>query len=248
MQPRTTTTVGVIVRERGAGGTPMTSRSFCRRVAPPLALVLLGAAGRSAHAQTPPDIVFAQAPAILVQIDGDPEYRHVDGTDLDRVVNTQAVIVRDHADIHYLKVLDGWMESYGLRGNWSVSGVSPLAFSLTPPPATASTAAILDPPDALDSRGSKLQANPPAVYVETKPAVLIVTDGPRRYERVQGTMLERLVNTTATVFREPTDHQLYLLVGDRWFRAWTTDGPWEFVPAGRLPSDLARMGTLNGSK
>jgi len=37
--------------------------------------------------------------------------------------------------------------------------------------------------------------------------------------------LKRLVNTTATVFKEPTDDEVYVLVVDRWFRAWTTDGP-----------------------
>ena len=32
---------------------------------------------------------------------------------------------RDAADIHYMKVYDGWMEAYGLRGMWSVAGVPP---------------------------------------------------------------------------------------------------------------------------
>jgi hypothetical protein len=59
--------------------------------------------------------------------------------------------------------------------------------------------------------------------------------------------LAQLVNTTTTVFKEPTDDELYVLVMDRWFRAWTTDGPWQFVPAERLPSDIARQVTLKGS-
>jgi len=41
-----------------------------------------------------------------------------------------------------------------------------------------------------------------------------------------------------TVFKEPTDEELYVLIAARWFRAWTNDGPWEVVPRGDLPSDI----------
>jgi hypothetical protein len=57
---------------------------------------------------------------------------------------------------------------------------------------------------------------------------------------VDGSSLEYLVNTTAKVFREPTDQELYVLVGDRWFRAWATDGPWEFIRDDELPADIAQ--------
>jgi hypothetical protein len=65
---------------------------------------------------------------------------------------------------------------------------------------------------------------------------------------ILGTSLERLVNTSTIVFKEPTDDELYVLVTDHWFRAWTTDGPWQFVPAERLPSDIARQVALKGSQ
>jgi hypothetical protein len=225
----------------------MTVHLLTPPVSLPLVLLLLASSRSSAHAQTTPRIYFAEAPALLIEIDGEPVYRHIEGTKLDRLVNTQAMIVRDHADIHYLKVLDGWMEAYGLTGQWSVSGVSPLAFNVVPQAVSAS-AAVLESSKPFDDPGPMLQANPPAIYIAAKPSVLIMTDGPPRYESVPGTSLHRLVNTTTTVFKEPTDDELYVLVGDRWFRAWTTDGPWEFLPADRLPSDIARQITLKGSR
>jgi hypothetical protein len=76
--------------------------------------------------------------------------------------------------------------------------------------------------------------------VSTTPAHLIITDGPEQYKKVEGTSLEYLANTTGNVFREPTDQQLYALVSGRWFRAWTTDGPWRFMPGSDLPADIAR--------
>src|SRR5882672_11086611 len=73
----------------------------------------------------PPRLLFAERSAILVLIDGDPVYRPVKGTDLQRIINTKPFIVRDSAGIHYMKVFDGWMESYTLTGLWSVAGVPP---------------------------------------------------------------------------------------------------------------------------
>ena len=75
-----------------------------------------------------------------------------------------------------------------------------------------------------------------------------MTDGAPRYEPIRGTSLKRLVNTTATVFKEPTDDEVYVLVVDRWFRAWTTDGPWELVQADQLPSDIAAQVTAKASQ
>jgi hypothetical protein len=226
----------------------MTVRFLAPRVSLPLVLLLLASNRNSAHAQRTPRIFFAEAPALLIQIDGEPVYRHIEGANLDRLVNAQAVIVRGQSDIHYLKVLDGWMEAYGLTGYWSVSGVSPLAFNADSQPVSASAAAAVESLRPFDDPGPLLQANPPAIYIATKPSVLIVTDGPPRYEPIAGTSLKRLVNTTTTVFKEPTDDELYVLVTDRWFRAWTTHGPWEFVPADRLPSDIAKQVALQGSQ
>jgi hypothetical protein len=233
----------------------MTIRFLTPPLSLPLVLLLLASSRSSAYAQATPQMVFAEAPALLIQIDGEPVYRHIEGTNLDSLVNTQAPIVRGQADIHYLRVLDGWMEAYGLTGHWSVSGVSPLAFNrdwlpasnVDRQPVPASAAAVLEASKPFEEPGPMLQANPPAIYIATKPSVLIVTDGPPRYESIPGTPLAQLVNTTTTVFKEPTDDELYVLVMDRWFRAWTTDGPWQFVPAERLPSDIARQVTLKGS-
>ncbi len=73
----------------------------------------------------PPRLLFSKQSAILILIDGDPVYRPIDGTDLQRIINTKPFIVRDEAGIHYLKLFDGWVEAYTLNGIWSVAGVPP---------------------------------------------------------------------------------------------------------------------------
>jgi hypothetical protein len=208
-----------------------------------LTLVLLLAGGGRDNAQSQtgaPHIFFEQAPALLITTDGDPVYRGVEGTDLERIVNTRAFIVRDHAGIHYLKVFDGWMEAYVLNGDWSVSGVAPEG-GLEALRRAVDAKLV----DRLDGDGSSvdtpsLATEVPSIVISPEPAALILTEGPARYQRVEGTSLEYLVNTTAKVFREPTDQQLYVLVGGRWFRAWATAGPWEFIRDNELPADIAR--------
>jgi hypothetical protein len=171
-------------------------------------------------------ILFAQAPAILIVIDGQPVYQQLKGTDLQRITNTKPFIVRDSAGIHYLKVLDGWMQAYGLHGTWSVAGV--------PPPGAEET---FEP----DREAELDDATAPAVFISETPAELIVTDGPPRYVSMAGSKLEYVENTTANVFKEPTDDELYVLTSSGWFRSWRTDGPWQFVPRSDLPADIAAI-------
>ena len=218
----------------------MILRTFTPVIRLTFTLLLLLAGGSSARAQqpSPPQIFFAETPALLVRIDGAPVYRHVPGTDLARIVNTRAVIVKDAAGIHYMKVLDGWMESYDLMSHWSVSGASPFGdnrtIERTVVPPTAD-----QPPQTLASTTS-LDDNPPSIFVSTRPAALIVTDGAPRYETAPGTSLRYLANSQAKVFLEPTDDEIYVQVGPDWYRAWSTDGPWGFIPSTQLPADIAR--------
>jgi hypothetical protein len=210
-----------------------------------LSLVLPCGTAASATAQTveTPRIIFVPSPAVLIQIDGDPVYREVDGTGLERVVNTKALIVRDGMGIYYLRILDGWMEAYSLDESWSVAGVPPEGADLAlKQAAAAKDVDLLDGASTrFDADNRLLQGRLPLVIVSNTPAVLIVTDGAPRYAPVPGTALTYMENTDAKVFREPTDQQLYLLLSGRWFRSWTTEGPWQFIPSNQLPADFAKI-------
>ena len=217
-----------------------------RRIASVLPLVIVcatvtGTTAAAARSVDPPRLLFANRPAILIQISGNPMYRPIRGSDLERIVNTKAFIVRDTAGIHYLKVFDGWMEAYGLRGMWSVAGVPPPGAERALQRLAATRAVDLLGAMAARPSGSRPtldDATAPAIYISTEPAELIVTDGPPRFAAVDGTSLEYVENTTANIFKEPTDQELYVLISGRWLRAWTTDGPWQVVARSDLPSDI----------
>ena len=216
----------------------MTPRTFTPVIQITFTLLLLIASGSSARAQPgqqEPHILFAEAPARLIRIDGAPVYRHIPDTDLERIVNTRALIVRDVAGLVYLKVLDGWMESYDLTGDWSVSGASPFGENTK-----IERAVLASTVDRLDGR-SRLDDHPPTILISTGPAALIVTDGPPRYETITGTSLRYLANSDSKVYLEPTDGETYVRIDGEWYRAWTTDGPWESIPSNELPQDIARQ-------
>jgi hypothetical protein len=163
---------------------------------------------------------------VLVSVRGEPLYREIAGTPLKRIINTRALIVCDDAGVHYLKTRDGWMEADALTAWWSPSGTGPEDANTVL--AQAVDATVVDP------RGGE-------VYVSTTPAALVITDGEPRFAPVNGTSLVYVTNTTAHIFREPTDQELYVLVEGRWLRAWTTAGPWQYVNTTELPADFTRI-------
>lgn len=176
-------------------------------------------------------------------------YRIKATTDYDTKVDfsnyTKPLIVRDVAGMCYLKILDGWMEAYSLDdGWWSVSGLAPDGGNVALGQAVASkTVDLLDGVDWKNPAGTPSLANGPApvIFISTTPAELIVTNGPMVFDTIEGTSLQYVVNTTADVFREPTDQELYLLTSGRWFRSWKPEGPWQFVASSNLPADFARI-------
>jgi len=188
-----------------------------------------------------PRIIFEQAPAVLIQIDGMPEYKAIDGTGLTRVVNARPFIVRDDDGIHYMKVGDGWMQAYTLTGMWSLTGTVPAGAAAALARALEGRSTPIDLLEKTSLPAAPNQEGPapaPAVHVSTTPAALIVTDGPPQFAPKEGTRLRYLQNTTARVLEEPTDQELYVHVSGEWYRAWTESGPWQHVAAADLPEDI----------
>jgi hypothetical protein len=190
-----------------------------------------------------PEILFSATPAMLIRIAGDPVYSDVDGTGLQRIVNTKPLILRDKSGTFYLRILNGWMEAYSLEGMWSVAGVPPEKADAALRTVAATKVDLLNGGETPTAAGNAPLADgqAPAIYISTTPAALVVTDGSPRFEAIPGTSLEKMANTTSKVFREPTDQELYLLVSGRWLRSWTTSGPWQVVPNDQLPADIARI-------
>ncbi len=201
---------------------------------------------QSAKAQpldnAPPQIIFANQPSILISIDGTPAYEPVSATDLDRVINTRVLLLKDRkSGTFYLHVLDGYMQAPTLEGPWRVGS--------RPPGATAAENRFSGEVDLLEGQPNPAtqltprlsDATAPLIFVATKPAELITFDGEPDFVPISGTALLYVTNTTGNVFKLLTDQQTYVLISGRWYRAPSFKGPWQFVAGNEMPAAFARI-------
>jgi hypothetical protein len=192
----------------------------------------------------PPQFVFAQGPTILVSIDGEPVWRPVKGTTLERVINTRALmLLDDKTGKYYIHLFDGFISAPSFTGPWTVAKkVPPSAVKLARELSQQRVVDLMEGQADEDTKKKpSLKSGVPAVVVVTRPSELIVTEGPPDWETINGTMLLYVKNTTGNVFKDLNDQMTYVLVTGRWFRAPGFTGPWQYVPAKNLPSDFAKM-------
>jgi len=193
----------------------------------------------------PPAIVFSQRSAILVPIDGEPVWRPVGGTGLERVLNTRAFVVRDGpAGTLYIHVFDGFVQATGLSGPWTVAPSVPASVSTAA--ATLAKDGAVDlmegPRDGKNPKAApSLAKSAPDVIVATTPTELIVVAGAPDWVPIESSALVYVKNTTGNVFLYLNDQRTYVLVTGRWFRGKYLAGPWEHVAAAELPPDFARI-------
>jgi hypothetical protein len=191
----------------------------------------------------PPKVIVATQPSLLVYIDGPPVWRTVAGTDLQRVINTRMLLLKG-AGQYYLHLFDGYLQASSLNGPWTVAKKIPDGIA-TAEKAAADTGQVdlmQTGPDSSTNKAPSLATSPvPTVYVSTAPTELIQLHGQPDYVAIAGTDLLYAQNTSGNVFKSLTDQQNYILISGRWYKAPSLNGPWEFVPGNRLPSDFANI-------
>ena len=185
----------------------------------------------------PPKILFAQGPAILVLIDGQPILKPIEGTGLMHVMNSYWDILLDTASArYYLLAGDQWLTAPDLmNGPWTVAAALPAGVARIPeghPRARAREAAL---------KPAVAGQPAPAVFLRTEPAELVVLDGEPNFSHIQGTQLLYITNTESDVFLHMGTQDYYVLLSGRWFRARSIAGPWQAVEPTALPADFAAI-------
>jgi len=192
----------------------------------------------------PPKVIVASKPSLLVLIDGKPQLREIEGTKLQHVINTRAVLLFDNdKKTYYLRVQDWWLQSGDLEGLWSYAEKLPddmkkaEAYVVKEAATETPQSDQSSKPPSLKDAGKKAEI--PVVYVEFGPAELIETKGQPQYKPIPGTQLEYAENTNGNVFR--VEGRYYILISGRWFGAASLQGPWTFMPGNDLPTDFAKI-------
>jgi len=192
----------------------------------------------------PPRFVFSQSAAVLVPIDGTPVWRTIQGTRLERVLNTRALVVLDDSTGRfYVHLFDGFVEAPSIAGPWTLATkVPPSIVSLE---ASLAKQNVIDPmtgpTDPKTKEKASLKHGVPDVVVTTTPTELLVTEGPPDWVPIEGTMLLYVKNTTGNIFKNLNDQLNYVLVTGRWFHAPDLAGPWQYIAGTELPPDFTRI-------
>jgi hypothetical protein len=183
----------------------------------------------------PPVIFFSNRPAVLVNIDGNPVWSPIPGSDLRYAVNTNWDLFEyGPTKMLYLRHETAWLKASSISGPWSAAGPLPAAFAKLPAEANWTDVRAAVP-------GKSLAASQiPTVFVSTTPAELILLRGEAQYQPVAATNLLWVRNTDSDVFRLGTSGPVYYLVAGRWFSAPGFNGPWTFATP-TLPPDFARI-------
>ena len=197
--------------------------------------------GRSVPVKNdPPKIIFSPRTAVLVAIDGEPVWRSVAGTSLERVINARALILLDdQSGKYYIHLFNGFVVATNLSGPWTLQTQVPK--SATRVAQELAKQRVVDLMNGPPDKKLSLKVAVPNVIVTTTPTELIVTDGAPDWTPLQGTNLLYVKNTTGNVFKDLNDQNTYVLVTGRWFRAPDFAGPWQYVAGTSLPPDFAKI-------
>ncbi|MCE2969059.1 MAG: hypothetical protein LW847_02320, partial [Burkholderiales bacterium] len=191
---------------------------------------------------TPPKVIVAYGPALLVPIEGAPAVRAVPGTNFERVINTQALIARPRGSATwYLHVYDGWLSAPAIAGPWTAAGIAPGGLdALARQLAKNGTVDLLD--GGPQATPKPLLANGvPTIYVSEVPTELIVFKGQPNFVPITGTSLLWANNSATDVLIDTNSNTYYVLLAGRWYRAPGLTGPWNFIASNALPASFKQI-------
>jgi hypothetical protein len=187
---------------------------------------------------TPPSIIYSAVPSLLVLVDGPAILRPIPGSDIERVINTPALLLKEGGRF-YLYAADNWYDSTAIGGVWNLATNVPASLDQTRQAEMAKSQVDLIPP------GTNTLGRLLTVYVSAVPAELIQTEGVANLVPIEGTGLMQVENCDHALFQSHKDNAFYVLISGRWFKSSSLQGSWTYLPYNKLPSDFAKIPPTN---
>ena len=203
---------------------------------PTLDLAQRGDRAEAELGNAPPKIIVRYDPAVLILIDGEPDFEPVDGSQLQRVANTPYVIVKDDTGF-YLASNETWFTAGTITGPWKATSDLPADVEQIDTQLSAQwqqqeqqQAAGL-PAVSVDTTTDRV----PEIVVSLSPAELIFIDGGIELAPLAGHELLYVGNTDSDVVYEVASQTYSVLLSGRWYQSKDLDrGPWEYVANDKL--------------
>ncbi len=185
----------------------------------------------------PPKIVFMDQPAVLISIDGKPRLSKIEGTNLMRVLNTPfTIILTTKSQTYYLYAdKNTWYQAKDMKGKWTHT-------QRVPAEVAARTPKEQPKPEGQEQTAKEQKPGPPPrVIVAYEPTELISSNGKPEYTPVSGTGLLYMTNSDSDVFMDIRTQKNYVLLSGRWYVSAKLEGPWSYLPGGKLPADFKKI-------
>jgi hypothetical protein len=191
----------------------------------------------------PPAIIHSSDPALLILVDGDPTLTSVPGTNYQRIINSNYLILTDGSGNYFTPVGDKWAVTSDLNNaNWSVApNVDPLNDAKSKVQADKNINLSIPDTSADEVRAAFANGTLPMMYVATRPTELLVTNGDPDFEPISGTNLLYAQNAKGDLFKDVDDNRTYTLLSGRWYSAPDIAGPWTWVDPSQLPADFSKI-------
>ncbi|WP_413294468.1 hypothetical protein ACLSU7_05040 [Bdellovibrio sp. HCB185ZH] len=191
----------------------------------------------------PPQVIFATQPSLLIMISGEPVIGPAGKEkNVQRVVNTSALILKNSDKEYYLWALGKWFSAPSATGPFNVTKSEPSSKFVMAKDELLK-AKTVDPLEGRTSDGNSIfpPGVTPKVFIATRPTELLQSEGTPKYSAVENTGLLYVSNSPNSIFLESSSQQFYTLISGRWFTAKSLDGPWSYAKGKDLPKDFAKI-------
>lgn len=190
----------------------------------------------------PTDILVSTVPAELIQTEGEPTYKAVQGSTLLYVDNSLDEVFKDvETQKNYILLSGRWYASTGMQGPWQyvASDALPAAFA-TIPKGSEKDGVLSSVAGTEAAEAAIVDANiPQTAKVDRNAVTCTVTyDGAPKFVPIENTNLSLAENSNITVMLAP-DNQYYALENGIWFKSCGANGPWQV--ANDRPADVEKV-------
>jgi hypothetical protein len=177
-----------------------------------------------------PDVLVETKASELIIVDGDMDYKSIEGTSLLYVSNTESDVIMDvSSQDHYVLLAGRWYASKSLEdGDWKFVEPEKLPEEFKNIPDSSSMGDVLASIPGTEQAQSALleQTIPQTATIDRKEAKIEVTyDGEPKFEDVTGTSMKFAVNTDKSVLL--IEGKYYAVENAVWFVSSSAKGPWE---------------------
>jgi hypothetical protein len=177
-----------------------------------------------------PELIIDTQAAELIIVDGEIDYKAINGTSLLYVDNTSSDIIMDiSSQNHYVLIAGRWYFSKSLEdGDWKFCEPENLPEDFEKIPENSDMASVRASIPGTEEAETALleQSIPQTATIDRKTAkVEVKYDGNPQFEKIEGTAMSYAINTDKTVLL--IDQKYYCIEDAVWFVSDKPTGPWE---------------------